>query len=186
MNLTLFQIFRRCRGRHWWCWWVATPPNLPNENCPPNTHKLLTPTSNTCGNPTKRFQAHINILPNLIVHVRRLKGTCILFQSEKRTPISSRSSKVPWSSVSRLSPQPMTPNRKQNLTDYSQGLVSQNAVTFTVSSVKVYGSIWLVNRCYLKLGTWMEEYRGLKEETIPVIINFYDLATKHDKDLWGN
>ena len=35
-------------------------------------------------------------------------------------------------------------------------------------------------RCYLKLGDWQEHY-GIDENSIPDVIHYYELATKHDK-----
>ena len=36
------------------------------------------------------------------------------------------------------------------------------------------------DRCYLKLGDW-QEYYGIDENSIPQVIHYYELATKHDK-----
>ncbi|GFN76929.1 mechanistic target of rapamycin (serine/threonine kinase) [Plakobranchus ocellatus] len=41
----------------------------------------------------------------------------------------------------------------------------------------------LTARCYLRLGQWSEELHGISEESIPQIIDFYNLAKEHD-DTW--
>ena len=38
----------------------------------------------------------------------------------------------------------------------------------------------LLSRCYLKLGQWTENLRGINEESIPAILKCYDIATKRD------
>lgn len=37
-------------------------------------------------------------------------------------------------------------------------------------------------RCYLKLGDWSESKLGLTEQTIPQILEYFGLATDHDKN----
>ncbi|GFS18339.1 serine/threonine-protein kinase mTOR [Elysia marginata] len=41
----------------------------------------------------------------------------------------------------------------------------------------------LTARCYLRLGKWSEDLHGISEESIPQIIDFYNLAKEHD-DTW--
>ncbi|KAK0063750.1 serine/threonine-protein kinase mTOR-like isoform X1 [Biomphalaria pfeifferi] len=40
----------------------------------------------------------------------------------------------------------------------------------------------LTARCYLRLGQWSEELHGISEESIPQILENYDLAKEHDND----
>ncbi|KAL3862460.1 hypothetical protein ACJMK2_008424 [Sinanodonta woodiana] len=40
----------------------------------------------------------------------------------------------------------------------------------------------LLARCYLKLGDWAEEILGINEQNIPQILEYYSLATEHDKN----
>jgi len=38
----------------------------------------------------------------------------------------------------------------------------------------------LLAKCYLKLGDWLKEIQELEEESIPRVLEFYNLATEHD------
>ncbi|XP_053376740.1 serine/threonine-protein kinase mTOR-like [Mercenaria mercenaria] len=40
----------------------------------------------------------------------------------------------------------------------------------------------LMARCYLKLGDWSEANLGLNEQTIPQVLDYFALATEHDKN----
>lgn len=40
--------------------------------------------------------------------------------------------------------------------------------------------LFLVYRCYLKLGFWQEELQGLTELSIPNVLEYYAAATHHD------
>ncbi|XP_015781821.1 serine/threonine-protein kinase mTOR [Tetranychus urticae] len=40
----------------------------------------------------------------------------------------------------------------------------------------------LLSRCYLKLGNWQENLKGINENSIPNIIKYYALATEKDRD----
>ena len=36
-------------------------------------------------------------------------------------------------------------------------------------------------RCYLKLGSWAESSMGINEQSVPQILEYFGLATDHDK-----
>lgn len=42
----------------------------------------------------------------------------------------------------------------------------------------------LLARCYLKLGAWQESIGGVNENTIPIIINYYEQATQYDPECY--
>jgi len=38
----------------------------------------------------------------------------------------------------------------------------------------------LLARCYLKLGQWQEALQGLSEDSIPAVLQYYQIAREHD------
>ena len=39
-------------------------------------------------------------------------------------------------------------------------------------------------RCYLRLGHWEEELKGITDTSIPTILEYYHLATQYDRNLY--
>ncbi|XP_041377661.1 serine/threonine-protein kinase mTOR-like isoform X2 [Gigantopelta aegis] len=39
----------------------------------------------------------------------------------------------------------------------------------------------LLAKCYLRLGAWAEDLNGIKEESIPQVLEYFNLATQHDR-----